>query len=242
MPPREPKPTIRRRNNKPHHHTPKSRESQEQALTEWLLQMHDDGTELSAIQKMSPLSNQKTKERLQSALDAASGENPTGLIIHGPDGKPGRVSWVDNDGNLIHRPFDGAFPPNYLQDLAIQQCQDVFLRLLEVANEPARNRAYTMLMMAEAGLQSFGYQEGRGLNAVLEKAGMDEDTKRTVILELHHDHAVGKLLLQRCGIKERWLAGNAARFLSRRMREHEYTPALIRNVLEYMGNDPDPTT
>ena len=77
------------------------------------------------------------------------------------------------------------------------------------------------------------------MNAALEKAGMDEDTKRTVILKLHENPKVGPLLLQSCGIRPRWLAGNPAKSLSCLMRHHEYTPAFIRNLLKYMGNDPD---
>ena len=51
---------------------PGSQGSQEQAVTEWLLQMFDAGTELSAIQRASALSDLKTKNRLQAALDNAS--------------------------------------------------------------------------------------------------------------------------------------------------------------------------
>ena len=156
-----------------------------------------------------------------------------------PDGTPGRVSWVDGGGNLLHRPFDGPFPPDYPAQDAIRQCQEVFLRLLDATNEPARDHAYAMLHMAEAGLHSFDHEAGRSVNAALEKAGMDEDTKRTVILKLHENPEVGQLLLQRCGIRPRWLAGNPAKSLSCLMRHHEYTPAFIRNLLKYMGNDPD---
>ena len=59
------------------------------------------------------------------------------------------MSWVGNDGKPTHRPFDGAFPKHYPQGLAIQQCQEVFLRLMDATNEPARDRAYSMLLMTQ---------------------------------------------------------------------------------------------
>ena len=188
---------------------------------------------------MTAFSNQQTNQRLQNALDAASGQNPTGLIIRGPDGTLRRVSWVDVDENLMHRPFNGPFPPGYRQDIAIQQCQEVFRQLLGTTHEPARDRAYTMLLMAEADLHSFDHEAGRELTAQIDQAGLDDDAKRTVILKLYPHVWVGVLLLQRFGIKPRWLAGNPARFLSRLMRRYEYSPALVRNLLEHMGTDPD---
>ena len=63
-------------------------------------------------------------QKLQTALDAASGPAPTGLIIRHPDGTPARVSWLDANGNLMHRPFDGAFPADYPAELAVRQCTD----------------------------------------------------------------------------------------------------------------------
>ena len=216
-----------------------SQGSQEQAVTEWLLQMYDAGTELRVIQRTSALSNLQTKKRLQTALDAASGPTPTGLIISNPDGTPARVSWLDVNRNLMHRPFDGAFPPNYPAELAIRQCTEVAQRLVGQPSKAARNRAYTMLLMAEDGLHSFDYEVGRQVYADLEAAELDDDTKRTVILELHSDTNVGQLLLQRCGISSRWLTGNEARTLSRRLRHYEFSPAFTRNVIEHLGNDPD---
>ena len=219
---------------------PGSQGSQELAVTEWLLAMYDVGAELRVIQRMSAFSDLQTKKRLETALDNASGPAPTDLIITDTHGEPARVSWLAANGTLMHRPFDGAFLADYPAELAIRQCTEVLYRLLGYPNSSSRDRAYNMLSIAEAGLHSFGYDEGREVNAALEKAVMDEDTKRTVILNLHHDPALGKLLLQRCGIKERWLAGNAARSLSRLIRRYEYSPTLVRTVLEYLGNDPNP--
>ena len=62
---------------------------------------------------------------------------------------------------------------------------------------------------------------------------------RTVILEFHPHPSVGQLLLQRCGISSRWLTGNEARTLSRRLRHYEFPPAFTRNVIEHLGHDPD---
>ena len=67
---------------------PSSQKSQQQAVTEWLLAMYDAGTELRVIQRASALSNPQTKNRLQAALDAASGPAPTGLIIRGDFATP----------------------------------------------------------------------------------------------------------------------------------------------------------
>ena len=40
-------------------------------------------------------------------------------------------------------------------------------------------------------------------------------------------------------MRSRWLTGNGARTLSRRPRHHEFSSAFTRNVVEYLGNDPD---
>ena len=99
-----------------------------------------------------------------------------------------------------------------------------------------------MVLMAEAGLHSFDYDAGRRLHSEMEVGELDDDAKRTVILKLHPNADVGRLLLQRCGIRPRWLTGNDARFLSRRLRDEEFSPAVTRNVLEHLGHDPKPTT
>ena len=70
-----------------------------------------------------------------------------------------------------------------------------------------------MLYMAEAGLHSFDYDSGRWVNAELERTGLDEDAKHTVIVKLHPNEDVGQLLLQRCGMSSKWLTGNGARSL-----------------------------
>ena len=218
---------------------PGSQGSQAQAVTEWLLAMYDAGTELSVIQRMSAFTGLQTTNRLQAALDAASGPAPTDIIIRNLDGTPARVSWLDTNGNLIHRPFDGAFPADYPAELAVRQCAEILYRLLGYPNNSARDRAYTMLSMAEAGLHSFDYDTGRRVHAELEKAGLDEDAKRTFILKLHPHPSVGQLLVQRCGMSSKWLTGNKARSLSRLMRHHEFSPAFTRNVVEHLGNNPD---
>ena len=218
---------------------PGSQASQAQAVTEWLLAMYDAGTELRVIQRASAYTSQQTEKKLQTALDAASGPAPTGLIIRNPDGTPARVSWRDANGNLMHRPLDGAFPPNYPAELAIRQCTEVAQRLIAQPFKDPRDRAYTMLLMAEDGLHSFDHDAGRKLYTDMEEAELEEDAKRTVILKLHSHKNVGQLLLQRCGINSRWLTGNGARTLSRRLRDEAFSPALTRNLLEHLGNDPD---
>ena len=110
---------------------PRSQGSQEQAVTEWLLQMFDAGAELSAIQRASAFSDLKTKNRLQAALDNASGPTQSGLIITDTHGAPAKVSWIDLNGELMHRPFDGAFPAHYPAEHAIRQCKEVFYHLLD---------------------------------------------------------------------------------------------------------------
>ena len=162
--------------------------------------MFDAGTELGTIQRMSAFTGLQIKNRLKAALDAASGPAPTGLIIRNPDGQPARVSWLDTNGNLIHRPFDGAFPAHYPAALAVRQCTEILYRLLGYPNNSARDRAYTMLSMAVAGLHSFDYDTGKWVHAELDRAGLDEDAKRTFILKLHPHPSVGQLLVQRCGM------------------------------------------
>ena len=108
---------------------PGSQESQAQAVTEWLLAMFDAGTELRVIQRMSAFTGLQTNKQLQTALDAASGPSPTDIIIRNPDGEPTRVSWLDTNGELMHRPFDGAFPANYPAALAVRQCTEILYRL-----------------------------------------------------------------------------------------------------------------
>ena len=218
---------------------PGSQKSQELAVTEWLLAMYDAGTELRVIQRASAYTALQTKNRLQTALDAASGPTPTGLIIRNLDGTPARVSWLAVNGTLTHRPFDGAFPANYPAKLAIRQCTEVTQRLVGQQSKVARNRAYHMLLMAEDGLHSFDYEVGRQVYAKMEVAQMDDDAKRTVILKLHSHPNVAQLLLQRCGISSRWLTGKEARTLSRRLRDYDYPPAFTRNVIEHLGHDPD---
>ena len=218
---------------------PGSQGSQAQAVTEWLLAMFDAGTELRVIQRMSAFTGLQTNKQLKAALDAASGPSPTDIIIRNPDGEPTRVSWLDTNGELMHRPFDGAFPADYPADLAVRQCTEVLYRLMSYPNNSARDRAYTMLYMAEAGLHSFDHDSGIWVNAELERTGLDEDAKHTVIVKLHPNEDVGQLLLQRCEMSSKWLTGNGARSLSRLMRHYEFSLAFTRNLVEHLGNDPD---
>ena len=96
-----------------------------------------------------------------------------------------------------------------------------------------------MLTMAEDGLHTFGYDAGWKVNRILAQAGMAEDAKRTVVLKLHEDEDVVKLLLQRCGVRPTWIASNSARTLSRQSRAHGYSPAITRRLVENTGHNPD---
>ena len=59
-------------------------------MTEWLLEMLDAGAELRVIQRASAYTGQQTEKKLQTALDAASGPAPTGLIIRNQTESPPR--------------------------------------------------------------------------------------------------------------------------------------------------------
>ena len=104
---------------------------------------------------------------LHAELDAASGRYPRTPVVHYSDGTPARVSWLDQNGILRHRPFDGPFPSGYPQRLAVHQCQQVLFRLLGTPRHSARDRAYAMLLTAEAGLHYFDAKAGRQVNASL---------------------------------------------------------------------------
>ena len=218
---------------------PGSQENQSDAVAEWLLSCFDAGIETSAIRRMSALTERGIKQRLKRALDTASGNPPVGLITPAPDGKPGRVSWLDPGGRLMHRPFDGAFSARYAAETAVAQCRQVFIELLDHPEGHARDRAYTMLRLAQSGLHAIDRQAGQELYDAMDNAGLDDEAKRTVVLKLHDHPHVQQLLLQRCGISPRWLDGKRARFLSRRTREYGHTPAFTRYAVELLGHDPD---
>ena len=213
--------------------------SQAHAFDTWLLTVHDAGTDLRSIQRMSGQTPAKTKRKLTQALDEASRQSQDDLIIRGPDGNPGRVSWTTSDGQLAHRAFDGPFPRGYPVNDAIDQCREVLIRLTATGNAHARNRAFTMLLMAEAGLHTLDHRAGKEIYNALHGAGLNDDAKRTVLLKLHDNREVGLLLLDRCGVSPRWLVGNRARFLSRRLREHGFSPAVVRTIVEHMGHNPN---
>ena len=218
---------------------PGSNENANEAFREWLLETFDSAMDITAICRMSAQPEQKTRKKLKEALDADSGPRPEDPIIAGPDRQPARVSWNTSDGRLQHRPFDGPLPRSYSVRDAVNHCQQILLRLMKNPGRQARDRAYTMLMVAEAGWHTLDHDDGRKLYNAFADAGMDDDAKRTVILNLHEHPSVGQLLLDRCGISPRWLTGNRARFLSRRLREHQFPPAVIRTILEHIGNDPN---
>ncbi len=218
---------------------PGSQENQSDAVVEWLLSCFDADTEISDIRHMSALTDRGIKQRLKRALENASGNPPSGLITPAPDGTPCHVSWLDPGGRLMHRPFDGAFPAHYTTEATLEQCRQVFFLPLDHAESPAGDRAYAMLHLAQSGLHAFDRKAGLELYDAMHAAGMDDDTKRTVVLKLHGHPHVQQLLLQRCGISPRWLDGKRTRFLSRRAREYGYSPAFTRHTVAFMGHDPD---
>lgn len=174
---------------------PGSQDNQSDAVAEWLLSCFDAGIEVSAIRRMSALTERGIKQRLKRALDTASGNPPSGLITPAPDGKPSRVSWLDPGGRLMHRPFDGAFPAHYKAETAVAQCRQVFIELLDHSEGHARDRAYTMLRLAQSGLHAFDREAGQELYDAMDNAGLDDDAKRAVVLKLHdHPHAQQHLL------------------------------------------------
>ncbi len=138
---------------------PETESNDDQSNLESLIAKFDAGLEIS-----EPVS---IRWMLHAELDAASGRDPHTLVVNYPDGTPARVSWLDERGLLRHRPFDGPFPPGYPQKLAVHQCQQVLFRLLGTTRHSARDRAYAMLLTAEAGLHCFDAKAGRQVNSSL---------------------------------------------------------------------------
>ena len=221
---------------------PGSQENQRDAVAEWLLSCFDAGVEISDIRRMSALTERGIRQRLKRVLDTASGNPPSGLITPAPDGTPGRVSWLDPGGRLMHRPFNGTFPAHYTAETAVAQCRQVFIELLDHPEGHARDRAYTMLRLAQSGLHALNREAGQELYDAMDNAGLDDDAKRTVVLKLHDRPYVQQLLLQRCGISPRWLDGKRARFLSRRTRQYGHSPAFTVTPSNSRATTPTRTT
>ena len=139
----------------------------------------------------------------------------------------------------MHRPSDGALPAHYTAETALAQSRQVFIELLDHPEGAARDRAYTMLRLAQSGLHAFDRQADQEVYDAMDNAGLDDDAKRTVVLKLHGHPYVQQLLLERCGISPKWLDGKRARFLSRRTRQYGHTPAFTRYAVELLGHDPD---
>ena len=218
---------------------PCTREQSQQPKHAELLEMFDQGHDLHHISRTSPTTPEHTQKALQRELDKASGPTPGLKVVDTTDGEPSRVSWNDHDGVLRHRPIDGPFPSGYPQQAATEQCSKVLQMLAERPYPHARQRAFTMLLMAEAGLHSFSRQDGKDLRRTMADAQMDEDAMRTVILNLHDDQHIQQTLLNRCGINPRWMTGNPPRTLARRMSDLQFPAAVIRHVIESLGNDTD---
>ena len=112
-------------------------------------QPHDAAPE--ALYGSVPDPRQKNaKKKLEAALDATSGPAPTGLIIRNPDGTPFRGFWLDANENLMHRPFNGAFPAlSRLNNRPTVYRKNCIIRQLDHVKS-IHNRAYTILLIAEA--------------------------------------------------------------------------------------------
>ena len=139
------------------------------------------------------------------------------------------MSWVDFGGTLLHRPFDGAFPPDYPQHEARSQCAAVLNLMLNQPYLPARSRAYAMFEMAEAGLHSFDHEAGRQLCEALNMASMDPLMKQRFIVHLHESPQVGELLLRRCGFNP------AGAIRTQNLSSHD-NPDYLRNMSPDRGH------
>lgn len=173
-------------------------------LRKQLLAMFDAGIEVDTIKRELQYTGTDVELHLGQALTAASGRNPRKLVTDAPDGSPGRISWVDDQGRLWHRPFDGSFPRGYPKAKAIQQCREVLLELLHTRGNTPKDRALAMLYMAEVGLHTFDTDDGRRLYGFLNNLGLDDEAKKRRIAESYERPEVSLILQQRCGFVYCW--------------------------------------
>ena len=94
-------------------------------LQQHLLAMFDAGIEVDAIKRETQHTDTDIELHLHNTLTAASGTQPQKFVVVALDGINGRVSWVDDQGRLWHRPFDGPFPRGYPKEKAIEQYRKV---------------------------------------------------------------------------------------------------------------------
>ncbi len=173
-------------------------------LQRHLLAMFDAGIEVDAIKRELQYTGTDVELHLHNALTAASGTQPRKFTIYAPDVSPGRVSWVDDQGRLWHRPFDGPFPRGYPKAKAIEQCRAVLWELLSSDDNTSRDRALAMLYVAELGLHTFDTNYGRKLYGFLDNLGLDDEAKKRRIAESYERLEIGQILQQRCGLVYCW--------------------------------------
>ena len=173
-------------------------------LQQHLLAMFDAGIEVDAIKRELQHTGTDVELHLHNALTAASGIHPKKLVITAPDGRTGRVSWVDDQGRLWHRPCDGPFPLGYPRAKAIEQCRQVLWELMYIPGTVSNDRALAMLYMAELGLHTFNTDDGRKLYSFLDNLGLDDEAKKRRIAESYDRPEVGRILQQRCGLVYCW--------------------------------------
>ena len=173
-------------------------------LQQHLLAMFDAGIEVDAIKRELQHTGTDVELHLHNALTDASGTQPRKPVIYALDGSPGRVSWVDDQGRLWHRPFDGPFPRGYPKAKVIEQCRAVLWELLSSGDNTARDRSLAMLHVAELGLHTFDTDYGRKLYGFLDNLGLDDEAKKRRIAESYDRPEIGRILQQRCGLVYCW--------------------------------------
>ena len=173
-------------------------------LRQHLLAMFDAGIEVDAIKREIQHTGTDVELHLHNTLAAASGRDPSKLVVLVPDGSAGRISWVDDQGHLWHCPFDGPFPRGYPRAKAIEQCRQVLWELMYIPGTTSNDRALAMLYVAELGLHTFDTEDGCRLYGLLDNLGLDDEAKKRCIVESYDRLQVGQILQQRCGLVYCW--------------------------------------
>lgn len=169
-----------------------------------ILAMFDAGIEVDAIKRELDYTGTDVELHLHNMLNAASGPQPSKFVIVAPDGISGRVSWVDDQGRLWHRAFDGPFPTGYPRAKAIEQCRQVLWELMYIPGTTSNDRAVGMLHMAERGLHTFSTDDGRRFYGFLNDLGLDDEAKKRRIAESYEKPQVQRILQQRTGLVYCW--------------------------------------
>lgn len=169
-----------------------------------ILAMFDAGIEVDAIKRELDYTGTDVELHLHNMLNVASGPQPKKFVTVAPDGISGRVSWVDDQGRLWHRAFDGPFPKGYPRAKAIEQCREVLWELMYIPGTTSNDRALGMLHMAERGLHTFSTDDGRRFYSFLNDLGLDDEAKKRRIAESYEKPQVQRILQQRTGLLYCW--------------------------------------